>query len=287
MDNTKRMSSEILESLDELTKGHFIVFDESGVYKTKYLEYSDIVQLRSIVNWTALYQDFLVDDGKKMIEVMDSNLNYHYFSVEGQRIILDNEDQIRILAHFSNMTTYQKQAFELHRSQQVSAVMLEINEAIFTAKSETEICRLALQSSIKAMQKSNYGSIMLKEEDHFKTIAYEGYTDDIQRFRLPCRESFLYLNTNGEMNRFVLVDESKIVFNREFIQDITEGRKIKSVMTGPIFLNNELFAMISVDSFQSNAFDELDLKILTSLARTTELALEHHFRYQARKERSK
>lgn len=287
MRSPRSITIQEIKRLNDLVDGQFILFDETGIMSTKDFLESEVGRLKSLINWHALYHDFLDDLSQRDVEVVDDQFNAHYFSVTGEKVILNQDTKLYILARFNNVTKLKQQSYELKRAENVQEVMLDIMKTIFTASTEQEIFKIALQSSVKAIHKSTYGTIMIKEGEYFIPLAHKGYIDNVMQFRLPCKESFLFLNTEGLMNRFVIVDQDKIIFNEDFIKDVTEGRRLKSIMTGPIYVDGELYGMFSIDSYESNAFDIKDLDILAYLARTTGYAIEHHRLYQNRQSLSK
>lgn len=57
-----------------------------------------------MINWNALYHDFLDEANCRNVEVVNDQLSEHCFGVTGEKVILDQDIKIYILARFDNVT---------------------------------------------------------------------------------------------------------------------------------------------------------------------------------------
>jgi len=159
--------------------------------------------------------------------------------------------------------------------------MLEVTQSIFIADSLEEIFDLSLANSLKALEKSNFGSIMLKKDNYFSAVSYIGFPDEILDFKLPCEESFLAMNTDGKMDRFVSLNENQLDAITNFDIDETEHKtQIRSTLTGPINIQGKLYGIINIDSFENNAFDDSDVQTMEFIRNNIEIAITNHQLYQ-------
>ena len=158
--------------------------------------------------------------------------------------------------------------------------MLEVTQSIFIANSIEDIFDLSLVNSIKALEKSKYGSIMVRENNIFRPVSYIGFTNDIRDFRLPCDQSFLARNTDNKMDRFVRINQEQLGVQNEFNNRNDNSIKIRSTLTGPINIDGNLYGIINIDSLENNAFDDFDVQTMEFIRNNVEIAITNHLLYQ-------
>lgn len=276
----KQLTNNDLYTLSEFTKLNPFLFNKDGLINHDNLQVFEIKRLNECVNWKELHDIFVLNPNSQVeIEITENKNNPIWVLVIGQNVNFNNHEVI--LAYFYNISSIKRKNFELERSTRLRALMLEVTQSIFIADSIEEIFDLSLTNSIKALEKSNYGSIMVKRDDFFKAVSYIGFQDDIVDFNLPCDESFLAKNTNGKMDRFVCLNEDQLGTLTNFRIDETENRvQIRSTLTGPIKIQGKLYGIINIDSFENNAFDDSDVQTMEFIRNNIEIAITNHQLYQ-------
>jgi diguanylate cyclase (GGDEF)-like protein len=185
-----------------------------------------------------------------------------------------------VLAYLYDISNMKKKNFELERSTRLRALMLEVTQSIFIANSIEDIFDLSLVNSIKALEKSNYGSIMVRDGNIFKPVSYIGFTNDIRDFRLPCDQSFLARNTDNKMDRFVRINQDQLGVQTDFNKSNSDSIMIRSTLTGPIYIEGNLYGIINIDSLENNAFDDSDVQTMEFIRNNVEIAITNHLLYQ-------
>lgn len=276
----KQLSQNELAVLSEFTKLNPFLFNKDGLINHENTKVFEIKRLNECVKWNDLYDIFVLNPNSQIeIEITENKNNPVWVLIIGQSVTYEN--QTVILAYFYNISSTKRKSFELERSTRLRALMLEVTQSIFIADSIEEIFDLSLANSIKALEKSNYGSIMVKHDQFFKAVSYIGFPDDIVDFNLPCDESFLAKNTEGKMDRFVRLNEDQLGTLTNFKIDDTEHKtQIRSTLTGPITIQGKLFGIINIDSFENNAFDDSDVKTMEFIRNNIEIAITNHQLYQ-------
>lgn len=275
----KKINDDNLTLLNNLTQLHPFIFDESGIIKTDNIDSNLLKKLNECVNWSELYTFFSVQTNiRKEIELSENKNEQIWVMMLGQIVSYNNQEVV--LAYLYDISIMKKKNFELERTTRLRELMLEVTQSIFIANSIEEIFDLSLVNSIKALEKSKYGSIMLKEDNVFKPVSYIGFTKDISDFRLPCENSFLARNTDNKMDRFVRINQEQLGAQSEFNNKNDDVIKIRSTLTGPININDSLYGIINIDSLENNAFDDFDVQTMEFIRNNVEIAISNHLLYQ-------
>lgn len=275
----KKLNQQLLSTLNDLTSLNPFIFNQNGLVKVENSDSYEIKQLDECVDWNELFIFFSENpNGRKEIEINENKNNHMWLLMLGQ--LVKFEDQICILTYVYDITNEKKNAFELEKATKLRSLMLEVTQSIFIANSIEEIFDLSLKNSIKALEKSNYGTVMVKNGNFLKPVSYIGFTDDIFNFNLPCEDSFLARNTENRMDRFVCINEEQLGIQTNFKTDDEEKTKIRSTITGPIYIEGTLYGVISIDSYEINAFDDYDVRTMEFIRINIEIAITNHKLYQ-------
>lgn len=275
----KKINDDNLSVLTNFTYLDPFIFNAKGIVKTVNSESNLLKRLNLFVNWSELYAFFSVQTNtRKEIELSENKNDQNWVLMLGQ--IVSYNDQEVVLAYLYDISNMKKKNFELERSTRLRELMLEVTQSIFIANSIEEIFDLSLVNSIKALEKSNYGSIMVREDNVFKPVSYIGFTKDISDFRLPCENSFLARNTDNKMDRFVRINQEQLGAQSEFNNKNDDVIKIRSTLTGPINVNDSLYGIINIDSLENSAFDDFDVQTMEFIRNNVEIAITNHLLYQ-------
>ena len=275
----KTINDGLLTSIQELTPLNPFLFNRNGCLNLNTNVSDELKRLCSKANWNELFDYFYEHSGSKLeYDISYSNNEQKWLLLMGQ--VVEYNHETLILCYFYDISNVKKKSFELEREKKLRTLMLEVTQSIFIADSIAEIFDLSLVNSIKALEKSKYGSIMIKEGNVFKPVSYYGFSDDILNFILPCEESFLARNTNNKMDKFVSINQEDLGDITNFKLDDENKISIQSTLTGPIYVEGNLYGIISLDSFENNAFDEEDVQTMEFIRKNIEVAITNHKLYQ-------
>lgn len=275
----KKITNNLLSSIQEFTPLNPFLFNQNGCFDLKQPLSEELSRLCKIVNWNELYDYFINNPGSRIeYDVSQYQHEQKWLLLMGQPVEFNNEELV--LCYYYDISNVKKKSFELERAKKLRTLMLEVTQSIFIANSIEEIFDLSLVNSIKALEKSKYGSIMIKEGNVFKPVSYYGFTSDILNFVLPCEESFLARNTDNKMDRFVSINQEKLGEQTNFKLDDDNKIFIRSTLTGPIYVEGNLYGIISIDSFENNAFDDEDVQTMEFIRKNIEVAITNHKLYQ-------
>lgn len=275
----KNINQQLLSTINDFTPLNPFIFNQNGLVKVENMDSYEIKRLNECVNWNELFVFFSENpNSKKEIEITENRNNPIWLLMLGQ--LVEFNDETCILAYIYDITNAKKKGFELERATKLRTLMLEVTQSIFIADSIEEIFDLSLGNSIKALEKSNYGTIMVKNGMFFRPVSYIGFKDDILNFNLLCEDSFLARNTDNKMDRFVRINEEQLGTQTNYKTEDEEKKKIRSTLTGPIYIEGELYGIINIDSFENNAFDDYDIQTMEFIRNNIEIAITNHKLYQ-------
>jgi diguanylate cyclase (GGDEF)-like protein len=186
-----------------------------------------------------------------------------------------------VLATLRDISARKQLEEELTRVSKLRMLMLEVTQSVLESEDIEQLFQLILDNALKALSNGNLGSIMTKERTDFTIASYVGFNEDIKDFRLPIEETFLYRATDGRMDRIVNIPDLMTLDKYYLYRTVFgEEKYIKSTVTAPIFIKGSLFGIISIDSIDTNAFDDDDVKSMEFIRNSIEIALSNHLSYQ-------
>ncbi len=275
----KKVTDELLSSINELTPLISFVFNQNGMTHPINPISNQLIRLKEMNPWDFLYTHFINHPNTDIEYEISKHAHEHqWITLRGQ--IVEYENSTQIMCCCFDISENKKKSSELEREKRLRSLMLELTRSIFIANSMDEIFDLSLISSIKVLEKSKYGSIMLKEKDMFVPVSYYGFTEDIENFILPCNDSFLSRNTNNKMDRFIKINKEQLGKRTNFDFQDRNNIVIQSTITGPIFVEGQLFGIINIDSLEDNAFSDSDVQMMEFIRNNIEVAITNHKLYQ-------
>ena len=140
---------------------------------------------------------------------------------------------------------------------------------------------LVLEAAGTTINQGEYCTILkLENDDTFVPVAARGYSWDVMSdFRLPLKQSFSWLMLGKKLDRTIIVDDiDELLEGREVLVEI-EGYTIKSSLQTPIYLNDELYGILTIDSTRKNVFTEDDFNTIEYLRAQIQIALENQLLY--------
>ena len=209
---------------------------------------------------------------KNEIVLLDRQLEKHWFEMTGEIILYRNMPAI--MAFMIDVTSQNNSQKDAERVSKLYELMLEVNHSIVDIGDLQRTYNLILTNALKAIKNSSLGSIMIKKDGHLETIAYLGYGKDIESFHLPVEHSFIYRSTDGKMDRICNVPDLQ---RDDLFYSITTYAGdlvyIRSHISAPIYIKDEFYGMISIDSIHPNAFDETDVASMEFIRKNVQIAI--------------
>ncbi|WP_183279324.1 sensor domain-containing diguanylate cyclase [Clostridium fungisolvens] len=168
---------------------------------------------------------------------------------------------------------------------QIEIIKKEIysmGKKISTTDSRSLVYEIMLDSAMSIISKANRGSVLvLEEDDYFHYRAIKGYPKDLLNMKIKREDVYLY-----KYNRLADICILKMPFNDKEdifndsisseIQLLEKGTNIKSVLFSPIYIDNEVVAIVNLDSTVPDAlFNKADIDKMKYINHELELALKN------------
>jgi diguanylate cyclase (GGDEF)-like protein len=286
--NMLLISKDLLKSVNHISPFCVVVFNQSGI---EYFDHDcDTCQILidDIINNN--YNDFrskiseeftIVDYHLKIIDGIDKWYQLH------SKMIEFNEVE-SILMYVLDITDKKVAELENIRSSKIRSLMLEVTHSVVNNDEIEIFYSLILKNALLAIQKSHLGSIFIRRENYFQCISYVGFDDSVMEFQLPVEHSFLYRATDGAMDSITYLNNIQPSdLNYPIKIDSGEYVHIRSSLSAPIIISGEVYGMINIDSLQTDAFDEIDVKSMEFMRYNIEIAIINHLLFQEKSQLAK
>jgi diguanylate cyclase (GGDEF)-like protein len=217
---------------------------------------------------------------KGELELEIPGVHTRWVEIRGEEVCFENERGL--LAQLVDISAKHEIAEELSRLSELREIMLNVTQNIIRMGSLEDMCQLVLQNALQAIRKASLGSIMLRGEgDIMRVASYIGYSDSVKEFSLPLSRTFHYKASKGKPEGVINIPDLAEIGPYHLIPTAYgEGVYIKSALSAPIYTNGKLFGIISVDSVETNSFDDDDQKSMAFLRDNIEIAVSNHLLYQ-------
>ncbi|KAB3531515.1 sensor domain-containing diguanylate cyclase [Alkaliphilus serpentinus] len=159
-----------------------------------------------------------------------------------------------------------------------------ISDSILTIEKEETLFEFILEKAVEVIRRAEMGSLLILNKNNmleFKALVGLN-SEKFSQFRLKLEDSFLYIKSNGNIEKACIIDNveefDRAVLDFDALDIISEGDLFvaKSAISAPIFVDGKLYGMINVDSYDYNAFREEDVVIMEIFAKQASTAIHIH-----------
>lgn len=174
---------------------------------------------------------------------------------------------------------------EARRLNLLAELNVQVNREILLNEDIELIYRTILDYLFRIFDTVTTGSILILGDDGYLRFASsKGFTEDyVRKFELKLEDSFLYQDTCGVITETRLITQETIA---RLITRFDPGDwEYKSVISAPLFLGDQLFGILNLDSDRSSIFDAEDVRIVERFRSQIEVGLLARERYRANIER--
>lgn len=288
------LKDEVLEQLEKFITIPTILFNDKEVlylnesckqmlgYEEKNFQVIDLIscfEKKYFSQYNHHILESTTDTIKQEILITRNNKDTLWVEYAGKVVIY--HEQKSFLAHLYDITDKKVIQLNSTRVSRLRALMLEVMQSILKTEDINQIFQLILKNSLIALEKSTIGTILIKEYDYFTVASSIGFGDEINDLKLLYENSFLYMATDGKMDRIANICDLSIYDGYYLIKTKHgEGKFIKSTISAPIYFKGSLFGTINIDSVELNAFDEEDVKSMEFIRHNVEIAVFNHLLYK-------
>lgn len=159
--------------------------------------------------------------------------------------------------------------------------LLTLSQSLIRMKDIQNFYSMVLEAAGSTISQGEYCTILqLVDEKYFIPVAARGYSWDVmEEFRLPLEKSFSWLTLGKLLDQTLIVDDIDELCNN--VENMVEvrGYPIKSSLQTPIFLNEKLYGILTIDSSRKNVFTVDDFNTIEYLRAQIQIALENQLLY--------
>ena len=159
---------------------------------------------------------------------------------------------------------------------------LDIANKVLDTNTTTDLYQYILESCLKLIPKAKFGSILMFDQDGLLIAkASVGFnSSEINNFKLKLEESFLYIATEGSLDKTVIINRLEdIVLPQNIVQSGDKGFAIRSEVSSPLFINNALVGMLCIDGDENDIFTEQDVYILDYMSNQISIVINNQKLY--------
>lgn len=275
------LDQQLLNQLELFTTLPMVVFNHEKLLFFNNTFINSIEEDEIDVVFHNVYHDIdNVNDYKRQeIKIKNKKGNVFYFDAVLKPVVYKQRQAIfAMLMDISDRKKYEQNVAQIAK---LRALIIEISNSILDSQDLDDFFDFVLMTTLKALTKSTLGTILVLDGTHFKTAASYGYSDDIYQFKLPLEEAFIYKETDGKVDRIINIkDASKLSYYIPVTTSYGEQVYIHSSLSAPIYFQDELYGIISIDSLEKNAFDEDDIKSIEFISKSIEIAITNRLLYE-------
>lgn len=166
-----------------------------------------------------------------------------------------------------------KRVDKLATKYELTMILYDLLKKLAHEEDTHSIYESILLAASKAIPSCEFGSIILSKDDKMVFEASFGFKHDyLQLIEFDVEETALYKNTEGKMDRAIIIPEILSINEEESTKEFVDilkkigVDKIRSTISAPIFVGDINIGSINLDSTTSNCFDEQDIETLEIFA---------------------
>lgn len=208
---------------------------------------------------------------------------YIVYFLDNLKVIIENynhliKEQDKLLNKYSLVNS------KLEKANRVRDVMLEVSHSTIEINDTEELYRLILEKLIDTIDDADKGSFIILTADNFvKYKAAVGFDiDKLKGIKFKLEETFLWKKSCGNITKPYIIKDIRS-FDNTILRSETfkaleniDALDIKTTLSTPIIIDNKLYGMINIDSFNIDAFDEDDLLVAEYFSNQIGIAIKNH-----------
>ena len=199
--------------------------------------------------------------------------------VDYQTRLVSFENKIFLLLNLMDIT---EKKMKLDKFLKLRDAMLDVSQSVVKTGDINLFYQMILTKAMEAIPSAKLGTVLLKKDEYLEVSAQSGFrVDSITGFKIPLKEAFIYIATKGRLDEIAKIDDLLTMGNYPKISSVDDEDKfIRSTITAPIYINDEFFGTVNVDSTKVNGFNSDDLKLMEFVRNNVEIAIANHLLYQ-------
>ena len=216
---------------------------------------------------------------KSELYITANNGSSFWFEVTAKHILFENNRAtLAVLMDISDRKIYEQ---NVTRIAKLRALVIKISQSILDSHDLNVFFNSVLTNTLKAIEKSTLGTILVLDGEYLKTTASFGYSQEINQFQVLLTESFIYKESKGHLDKIVNIEDTEAL-SYYLPVETAYGEQvfIKSSLSAPIFFHGKLYGTINIDSIEKQAFDQYDVQSLQFIRNSIEVAITNRLLYE-------
>ncbi|PKM49368.1 MAG: hypothetical protein CVV02_16395 [Firmicutes bacterium HGW-Firmicutes-7] len=225
------------------------------------------------------------DDQYFQTKVVHQDGTAHDVMIHKTAVLDDDNNFLGIVGVITDITQQLMQTKRVEQIEKIKDFLLEVSNSILEQSSLEDVFGFILEKSISSIDNADFGCILtLDDDDVLKIVASVGYfEEEVQEFRLPLKDSFQWKRTNGNIKETIIIKDVQQYIkqsDRHKFLDNTQGNKVQSFISAPLFLEGKLFGFLNIDSQENSIFSSQDYEIVEYLRKQLIIALTNYKLYE-------
>jgi diguanylate cyclase (GGDEF)-like protein len=162
---------------------------------------------------------------------------------------------------------------ELNSKYKTNEILFTLLKKLAKVESTEKMYKYILDAASEAIHSSTSGSILMSKFGKMTFVASQGFDQSyLDLIEINLQETAIYKLTNGKMDKPIIVDDI-LEFNVNELEnskidlfDKAGVGKMRSSISAPIIINNNVVGVLNLDSEEVGAFKESDISVLEMFA---------------------
>lgn len=171
---------------------------------------------------------------------------------------------------------------EMKQLLKVRDTALDIANRVVNTSDSADLYQHILESCLALIPKAKFGSILMFNTDGLLVAkASVGFNhDEISNFKLRLEESFLYIATEGRLDKTVIINRLEdIILQKNIVKSGDRGFAIRSEVSSPLYINNELAGLLCIDGDKNDIFSDQDIYVLDYMSNQISIVINNQKLY--------
>lgn len=176
-----------------------------------------------------------------------------------------NDEPLGIVGIIQDVTEKKEALREVEMLHKLKDVFLYLNQAMISYENEHELLNALLRQVQSIFVKCTQATVLeLSHNDILTVLAHVGFYDsDMSDFQIPLSESFILKDFNDEFLSAHIVNDI-VAFTNQGHKEVAlplSNKPVQSSLVVPIWINDKLKWIFSLDSSENNIYNETDRKV--------------------------
>ena len=177
-----------------------------------------------------------------------------------------------------------KSTKELERLTKINNTILKISTKAIEIHEREKMIKYILKKAIDIIDNAHKGSFLaIDDEKYFQPIASIGYKHEIlKKIRLSLDETFYKGRDKSHINLPMVIKNlsdfnvSTLDNERFKLLKDADGLNVKTTLSCPVFINNEMYGILNIDSHSEDAFTSEDALLIKHFVIQIEILIKNY-----------